>query len=291
MSAKLLPVFTDHIFPYNYDFQYTRDETPIACPEHRHTDFEFMYIQNEKAKLKVNETLISADRGDFVLIWPGEAHQYIQIPPRSCMMFKFRFTLINDLKDIKNNLTRLYKFHHIKADECDELCIALAKLVEKGFEYYTVADQYTRSETKAITAQFFTNLLRFYEKIMPAPENSLDYTTQSKIDMACNYIDTNFMQDISQKDVAQIVGFSHYYFSRIFKQYTLSSFADYLAQRRVEYAAELLQYTDIAVTDIALRSGFQSISSFNSCFKKLLKVAPTEYRKIMLKRVSQSYES
>ncbi|MCI6995217.1 MAG: AraC family transcriptional regulator [Eubacterium sp.] len=56
------------------------------------------------------------------------------------------------------------------------------------------------------------------------------------------------------------------------------TFYEYLNQKRVAKAEELLITTDQSVTEIAMNSGFSSISSFNRTFKSLKGCSPTVYR-------------
>ena len=48
-------------------------------------------------------------------------------------------------------------------------------------------------------------------------------------------------EDLSLEGVASQAGFSKYHFSRLFKQYTDSTFYKYLNQKRIEFAKTLLQ--------------------------------------------------
>ena len=94
------------------------------------------------------------------------------------------------------------------------------------------------------------------------------------------FIDAHYAEPLSIGDVASSVGFSKYYVSRQFKKITNRSFCDYLNQKRIAVAQELLTSTEMSVTDISLQAGFQSISSFNRIFRAEVGCSPTEYRTI-----------
>lgn len=95
---------------------------------------------------------------------------------------------------------------------------------------------------------------------------------------AIDYIDAHYMEDIDLEDAASTIGFSKCYFSRLFKQYTDYSFSAYICHRRIKAAEEMLEQTDLAVTEIALQSGFSSISTFNRVFRQQKNCSPSEYR-------------
>ncbi len=94
-----------------------------------------------------------------------------------------------------------------------------------------------------------------------------------------NYINLNYDQQISMKDLAEKLYLSNGYLSRFFKKTYGKSFAGYLTKMRVYHAADDLLYTDAPVTRIAYNSGFTSAALFNKAFKKAYGQTPTEFRK------------
>ena len=93
-----------------------------------------------------------------------------------------------------------------------------------------------------------------------------------------NYINEHFAENLSLEQVADLAGFSKYHFTRLFKQYTDTSFYKYLNQKRIDYAKTLLLDPDLPVIDVALQCGFSSLSAFLRMFKQLNKCTPTEFR-------------
>jgi AraC-like DNA-binding protein/mannose-6-phosphate isomerase-like protein (cupin superfamily) len=92
------------------------------------------------------------------------------------------------------------------------------------------------------------------------------------------YINDNYMQPITLEDAAVNIGFSKYYFSRLFKQYTEYTFCDYLTIRRIRAAKEMLADADCSIMDIAMNTGFSSISTFNRVFKETEGCTPSAFR-------------
>lgn len=92
------------------------------------------------------------------------------------------------------------------------------------------------------------------------------------------YIDEHYTENLSLETIAAYSGFSKYHFSRLFKQYTDATYYDYLNHRRLKAAEILLAQPDLSVTEIALQSGFASISTFNRIFRQKKGCTPSEYR-------------
>ena len=97
---------------------------------------------------------------------------------------------------------------------------------------------------------------------------------------AVTYINEHYMDDISLEQVAVFAGFSKYYFSRVFKQFSGVSFLDYLTRKRLNVASDLLVRTNQSIRDIASASGFGSMATFNRVFREHKSCTPTQYRAI-----------
>lgn len=95
----------------------------------------------------------------------------------------------------------------------------------------------------------------------------------------CRYVNDHFTQSLTLDDVAHRFGFSKYHFARLFKEFTHSTFHQYLINLRISHAEALLANCELSVTDVALMSGFSSISTFNRLFKEQKLISPTTYRK------------
>ncbi|MCK9478716.1 MAG: response regulator [Firmicutes bacterium] len=108
-----------------------------------------------------------------------------------------------------------------------------------------------------------------------------DNQVESVIRQAKNFIDENYMRDISLDDVANTVYLSPIYFSRFFKTHTGETFTDYLIGVRMKHAIELLSNTDYTINEISVRVGYNS-RYFNRIFKKYTGFTPREYcRKVL----------
>jgi AraC-like DNA-binding protein len=113
-------------------------------------------------------------------------------------------------------------------------------------------------------------------------ENKIFFLSQinerDKISSARQYVEKRYQQKITVLDVAGYVYLSPSHFSHLFKKETGLSFVQYLNTYRVEKAEELLTNTNLDITEIAVKVGFQSIPHFNRIFRKISKNSPREYR-------------
>lgn len=90
--------------------------------------------------------------------------------------------------------------------------------------------------------------------------------------------DEHCTEDLSLDQVAKTAGFSKYHFTRLFKQFTNTTYYKYLNRKRIDHAMLLLSDPDIPVTEAALQSGFSSLSTFLRVFRSVKQCTPTEFR-------------
>lgn len=99
-----------------------------------------------------------------------------------------------------------------------------------------------------------------------------------KFSAVFTYLDRHFAEDLTLEGVAAVAGFSKFHFSRTFKQLSGCNFYEYLCHRRIKFSEALLMKPELSISQIALQSGFSSVSTFNRTFKKLKGCTPTQYR-------------
>jgi AraC family transcriptional regulator len=124
------------------------------------------------------------------------------------------------------------------------------------------------------------HLLRHYSfglKAKPRPKSGL---SRPKLCQVAEYIDTHLDNGLSLEQMAQLTGYSAFHFARLFKTATGRSPHQYVIERRVARAQELLRHSKLPKADIAYEVGFSSQSHFVTAFKKAVGVTPGVYRGI-----------
>ena len=93
------------------------------------------------------------------------------------------------------------------------------------------------------------------------------------------YIDTHFKERLSVSDLAHKFGYSESYFIRYFKKHMGITPANYIIEKRISLAKELLQSTRLSMSEVALQSGFEEDANyFSRVFKSRTGLIPTVYR-------------
>src|SRR6266699_3719276 len=95
---------------------------------------------------------------------------------------------------------------------------------------------------------------------------------------ARKFIHEHSDDELSLTKVAKFSNISGNHLSEKFKEVTGINFVDYIARARTEKARELLENSNLRISEIAFAVGFQSLSQFNRVFKKLTRQSPSQSR-------------
>jgi two-component system response regulator YesN len=96
--------------------------------------------------------------------------------------------------------------------------------------------------------------------------------------MVRSIIEQQYDRPLSLTKLAGQVYLNPSYLSRLFRRHTGMTLIACINQTRLQKARHLLSTTNMKVSDIAARCGFESPSYFNQAFKKAIGLAPMEYR-------------
>ncbi|CAH8770373.1 PocR ligand-binding domain-containing protein [Paenibacillus dendritiformis] len=97
---------------------------------------------------------------------------------------------------------------------------------------------------------------------------------------AFDYIYTHKSENVKLADMAALCHVSPSYFSRIFTKETGENFSVFIPRLKMEWAKQLLETTDLSVSQISNDLGFSEPSYFIKTFKKFERITPARYRQI-----------
>lgn len=145
---------------------------------------------------------------------------------------------------------------------------------------YNISDLYIQKvdllETEEEIRQLHREMVAFFLKQMQAVKKQ---KICSKPVIQCmDYIYDHLYEQIRLVDLAEYVALNESYLSVLFKKETGKAVSEYIRDRRVEAAEEMLRYSDTSFSDIANILAFSSQSHFINVFRKATGLTPKEYR-------------
>lgn len=98
------------------------------------------------------------------------------------------------------------------------------------------------------------------------------------IDIAIQYMRSNFRENLSLEIVSSVVYLNPVYFSKLFKQKTGIGYKEYVTKLRMEQAEELLADSELSVTRVAELVGYPDVRHFTQVFRKYYDCTPSHFR-------------
>lgn len=128
----------------------------------------------------------------------------------------------------------------------------------------------------------FDNALQYRKKMHgedTARTYSITSVTEEKIKKAIEYIDANYTSDISREGLAASLDISPNHLGKFFKVQTGKKINEYINELRIRDAAKKLrERKQETIINIAFSVGFESLSTFNRTFLKIMGITPSEYK-------------
>lgn len=100
----------------------------------------------------------------------------------------------------------------------------------------------------------------------------------SSLDTVIRYISENYYKKITNKELADLVGYHEYHLNRLFVRHTGQSLHKYIINKRLNEAKMLMRSSEISLNEVAERVGFNDYSFFSSYFKKQFGISPFRYK-------------
>jgi transcriptional regulator GlxA family with amidase domain len=97
----------------------------------------------------------------------------------------------------------------------------------------------------------------------------------ARANRVCEYIDSHLQENIALEVLAEIAQLSVHHFARAFRQSLGIPPHNYIVQRRVEHAQQLLRNTDLPLSEIAIVAGFTDQSHLARHFRTITGVTPS----------------
>ncbi|MBQ7158293.1 MAG: helix-turn-helix transcriptional regulator [Treponema sp.] len=187
---------------------------------------------------------------------------------------------VEGMGKLSNNPLRNLKYHLIIT-----VAMITRYIIEAGLEMesaYNISDLYIRKidvcNTEEGVHEIHKELCEAYVKRMQAQKKQRLYS--KPVSQCIDYIYDHLHEKITLEALAETAGMSTSYISKLFHNEVRQTIAQYIQQKRIDTAKNLLIFTDYTISDIANYLQFSTESYFISVFGKLCGLTPKKYREM-----------
>ena len=245
---------------------------------HSHSAVEIIMPHRGLVVYQLQDEVFRVHPGEVLILPSGCMHALTEPPETQRYLLLFEPNPLLSLRDIPSVSAMMQQPIYLHADHA--LCGQVVKLLEEVVACYFRKDLLWNTECYSYLLQMYALLGRHYLETAGPQHMSQHSIDPAIMNSAITYINEHYMDEMSLEDAALFAGFSKYYFSRMFKQFSGISFSEYLTRRRLNVASDLLVRTDQSIREIAQSSGFGSMATFNRIFRQHKNCTPSQYRAI-----------
>lgn len=256
----------------------------------KHNHFEMVYMKKGESVFRVGDTDVPLEPNDMIIIKPMQQHKFIVKSDVNCefivLSFLFEDSQSGDISDVSIddfiefvNTDNAGAYIHLKLARKNDIINVLENILRER-ERNLMWDNLM---THLLLMELFVFISRTLKNEWEQNIKSRSLKMKELLSIAKEYIENNYSHNLTLSDVAKYVFLSESYFAHMFKNEFDISPKSYLLKVRVDASKELLECTDMKISDIALSVGFSSQQRYNDIFKKYTNMTPLKYRKMQKK--------
>lgn len=251
-------------FPSSYEFS-----------GHSHRDVEMIYINSGHCVMGVEDSFVPLKQGDYISVSAGVHHCFIVDTRENCSItqLEFEMRMPESLKDEILFLCQDRNYYKLTSGETVHF------LMQNLCRFFRTPGDVVQRETQLLFG-FLQLFIEISQKLQETESGKQKPEKAKKVEHIIRYLNENYESDICMEDLAQRFGLSTRYIRKCFTRETGMSCRQYITTLRIGKAKELLWYTADTVTEIAMKTGFNSSQYFSRVFQQYTEMTPMEYRNL-----------
>ena len=270
---------------YDDSFKIRYKRAPVAIsenkdggntPAHIHAEIELLYVVSGEWGVAVSDRYYEVGQGDVIIVNPLDVHSVTRISdlPASTLCICIDPSLLAD-GELSMGLISGDKRVIGYIGAADNVSEEIVDYFRKLYSAVENNSDVLRLEAGAYLSLIFSKLL-ISGIVQSRASRGKKESFSSKIQ---DYLKKHYSENITSEDAAEELFYTQSYFCRLFKKQFGTSFLEYLSMYRVSLSKVRLENPSVKVSEVAEAVGFMDSAYFSRCFKRLVGISPSEYKK------------
>lgn len=260
-------------------------------PIHFHNEFQVTLIKEGRGILYMSDKVVPFRKGDLYFFGKNLPHLFKPSPngKKDKIFNNYEaITLFFDQNKIKKSLYSLPEAYGInRLIDYSSYGVKIPKKNSNGLDGYLKEIENNTGMDKLLMFLKFLNAASKNDNIIALSSKAavefLGAERDPRIRKVCEFVKTNYREEVTLSLIASMVNMSPTGFCRFFKSKSNITFSEYLIEVRIGNVCRLLNEEGSNVSDSCYASGYNSLSNFHKHFKRILGMSPSEYLKNILK--------
>ena len=204
------------------------------------------------------------------------------------IIFQVSHSIVREVNGFDSIYNRFFPCAVFRSDSNEPAQAKMAQLLQDIYHEYEENHPLWEASIHSMVIRFFVLAGRICINKADTFPGVRQKKQQAYIDTffsVCTYLNDHCTEQLSLEATARMAGFSKSQFIRLFKEYSGTSYYEYVTRRRLMRADILLGEPEYSITEVAMQSGFNSLATVNRVFKEHHHCTPMEYRKQIRKAI------
>lgn len=263
----------------SFAFTCTRGKHLSYTP-HMHTHLEMVLIEKSgSSRATADDKTVVLETNDLFVTFPNQIHYYEDLSPiNSVFILIISPDMCPEFKEVfKNYIPQSPVFKN--AGKNPLIKIAFKTLCECDETRDKYSEILARGSLLIIMSEFLKN-------------TSLEKISSHNTDLLkeiLHYCYENYTSEISLESISNALHINKSHISRLFNKRLNVGFINYINSLRIRKACEMLKSNNFSITEIAFSVGYNSVRSFNRCFREIRGTSPKQYQIHAFEKKLQKY--
>ena len=256
--------------------------SPSISHQHTHTNFEFFFVWNGSVRLETDDKEFIVNDGQAILVPPSIYHQ--TFTEHNTKKFNMYFSFKRISKNAGNE--DIYKELYQTFSTSSLLKIENAKKIENYLlEIQEILNTNCLGKSERIRALLTGLIFSLYDSLITNHHSPYHFTKDMNIGMQYRYkidslLSQNFSEKITLNDISERLYLSSKHTAFIIKSLYGKGFRKVRTEMKLQVAKQLLKETNLTVSEIAKKVGYDSTRGFLYAFTQMYNITPAQYKKL-----------
>ena len=240
--------------------------------------FRVFFVQQGALRIQTESRVMTLSAGTLLLVPPGRYCRLVKGQDAAVRTFAFSRSLVDPLtlepsvnlmvEAMSESEPQASRLSPTELEQADFLFSSLAKEVQqKGTGYQTM-----------VRLKLMEVLLLLSRGRCGGEGADLRAPVRFHPEEAMQHIRERCADPLSLSEIASRYELNPSYFSRLFHRHAGIPLVEFINRARIQKSCRLLKRSDASIVEIAVAVGYNNLSHFNRCFRRLMGVSPREYR-------------